>query len=64
MTKSIRELETVMKQLESQLKDIQDRLADENMYKEVAWKKEIRGSLLSYSYLFYKTEGFRVKAGT
>ena len=48
MTKNIRELETLMSQLENELKEIQERLADENIYKSEQ-KKQLSGALVEQS---------------
>ena len=48
VTKNIRELETLMNQLESQLKEIQDSLADENIYKDEQ-KKQLNSVLANQS---------------
>jgi len=48
MTKNIRELETLMSQLENELKEIQQRLADENIYKSEQ-KKQLSGALVEQS---------------
>lgn len=48
MTKNIRELETLMSQLENELKEIQERLADENIYKSEQ-KKQLSGALAEQS---------------
>lgn len=48
VTKNIRELETLMNQLESQLKEIQDSLADENIYKDEQ-KKQLNSVLTNQS---------------
>lgn len=48
MTKNIRELETLMSQLENELKEIQERLADENIYKGEQ-KKQLSGALVEQS---------------
>jgi ATP-binding cassette subfamily F protein 3 len=48
MTKSIRDLEELMNQLEKDLKEIQDRLADENIYKD-EYKKHLSQALSEQS---------------
>jgi ATP-binding cassette subfamily F protein 3 len=48
MTKSIRDLEKLMSQLEKDLKEIQDKLADENIYKD-EYKKQLSNALAEQS---------------
>jgi len=48
MTKSIRDLEKLMSQLEKDLKEIQDKLADETIYKD-EYKKQLSNALAEQS---------------
>ena len=46
--RSIRDLEKLMSQLEKDLKEIQDKLADENIYKD-EYKKQLSNALAEQS---------------